>query len=85
MKCCTGHGYIGKYFSEFTPSKNIDCHCSQPHQTQEHVLWYEHHRCLLWKVYHDISLAEIFRLTEGINALISFLENSGAFTCDGTL
>ncbi|KIK50538.1 hypothetical protein GYMLUDRAFT_130730, partial [Collybiopsis luxurians FD-317 M1] len=55
--------------------------------TREHILRecprYEQERHILRKVSQDISLAEILGTTEGIDALISFLEKSGAFTRNG--
>ncbi|KIK64142.1 hypothetical protein GYMLUDRAFT_127016, partial [Collybiopsis luxurians FD-317 M1] len=82
--CCTGHGYIGEYYSKFVPSKNIDCPCGEQLQTREHILrefpHYERDRYLLCKVSDMVSLADILGSEEGIEALTSFIEKSGAFT-----
>ncbi|KIK63305.1 hypothetical protein GYMLUDRAFT_163216, partial [Collybiopsis luxurians FD-317 M1] len=87
MQCWTGHGYIGGYFSKFVPSKNIDCSRGEPHQTREDILQecprYEQHRHILRKVSQDLSLEEILRSLEGIDALVSFIGKSGAFTRNG--
>ncbi|KIK57338.1 hypothetical protein GYMLUDRAFT_122374, partial [Collybiopsis luxurians FD-317 M1] len=86
--CRTGHDYIGEYYSKFVPSKNVDCPCGEQLQTQEHILRvyprYERDRYLLRKVSDTVNLADILGSEEGIEALISFIEKSGAFTRDGS-
>ncbi|KAJ3831292.1 hypothetical protein F5878DRAFT_549730 [Lentinula raphanica] len=87
MQCRSGHGFIGEYYSKFVPSKNVDCPCGAELQTREHILRecprYEDFRYVLQKVSQDICLADILGKEEGIEALIEFLDLSGAFTVTG--
>ncbi|KAE9407949.1 hypothetical protein BT96DRAFT_808762, partial [Gymnopus androsaceus JB14] len=88
MQCQTGHGYIGKYFSKFVPTKNIDCPCGKELQTCKHILRscprYKNSCDILQKVSLDICLADILGTEEGIEALVEFLSETGTFTRTGS-
>jgi ribonuclease HI len=87
IQCRTGHGFLGEYYKQFVPDENVDCPCGEPFQTREHILRdcpkYQTHRHILEEVSRDISLPEILGTEKGIEALIDFLEESGAFTKTG--
>ncbi|KAG7445344.1 uncharacterized protein BT62DRAFT_859846, partial [Guyanagaster necrorhizus] len=51
LQCRTGHGYIGEYYSQFVPSKDVDCPCGETFQTQEHIL----HECPLYAIHVHYS------------------------------
>jgi hypothetical protein len=84
VQCRTGHGFLGEYYNQFVPDENVDCPCGEPFQTREHILRdcpkYQTHRHILEEESRDISLPEILGTEKGIEALIDFLEESGAFT-----
>ncbi|KAJ3850085.1 hypothetical protein EV368DRAFT_46013 [Lentinula lateritia] len=87
MQCRTGHAFLGEYYSQFVPNKNIDCPCGEELQTREHILRacprYVDHRHTLQKASEDICLKDILGTSEGIEALTEFLDESGAFTRTG--
>ena len=87
VQCRTGHGYNGEYYRRFVPTESTRCQCGEGLQTREHVLrecpLYNEHRPYLRKVSEDISLPEILGTRDGISALTTFLEKSGAFTKSG--
>ena len=84
VQCRTGHGYNGEYYRRFVPTESTRCQCGEGLQTREHVLrecpLFNEHRPYLRKVSEDISLPEILGTRDGISALTTFLEKSGAFT-----
>ncbi|KAJ3879575.1 hypothetical protein F5051DRAFT_325587 [Lentinula edodes] len=87
MQCRTGHAFLGEYYSQFVPNKNVDCPCGEELQTREHILRacpkYEDFRYILRKASEDICLKDILGTSEGIEALTEFLKESGAFTATG--
>jgi ribonuclease HI len=87
VQCRTGHGYTGEFRRRFIPGEPVDCQCGEPIQTREHILTtcpqYEESRDILRAVSQDIVLTEILGTKEGIDALIQFLRESGAFTRTG--
>ncbi|KAG7447139.1 uncharacterized protein BT62DRAFT_1004717, partial [Guyanagaster necrorhizus] len=76
-----------EYYSQFVPSKNVDCPCGELFQTREHILrecpLYEEQRGILRNVSRTIYLPDILGTKEGITALSEFMENTGAFTRTG--
>ncbi|KAK0491855.1 hypothetical protein EDD18DRAFT_1015918, partial [Armillaria luteobubalina] len=84
VQCRTGHCFAGEYYSRFVPQEDIQCPCIEHLQSQEHIIRdcprYDGHREGLHKVSRDLYLPDILGTTEGIGALASFLEKSGAFT-----
>lgn len=87
VQCRTGHGYSGEYYRRFVPTESTQCQCGEALQTREHILrecpLYDEHRPYLRKVSEDVSLPEILGTRDGISALITFLEKSGAFSKNG--
>ena len=87
LQCRTGHSYSGEYYHRFVPSADPACPCGEPIQTREHIIQvcpiYERHRNTLRKVSQILYLPDLLGTKEGIKALISFLDNSGAFTKNG--
>ncbi|KAF5313927.1 hypothetical protein D9619_013086 [Psilocybe cf. subviscida] len=84
----TGHAYTGEFRRRFFPSEPFRCPCdNQTIETREHIITtcprYEEHRHILRKVSQSIALSEILGTQEGIDALATFLEQSGAFSRDG--
>jgi len=71
----------------FHPDKDENCSCGEGYQTREHILRdCEHHNkhCIhLLRVSRDIFLPTILGTVEGITALTTYLEQSGAFTILG--
>ncbi|KAF9260797.1 hypothetical protein L218DRAFT_1050689 [Marasmius fiardii PR-910] len=89
IQCRTGHAFTGEYREQFHPLKDTNCPCGEEprQQTREHILreclMYEPHREILREVSRDISLPEILGIKEGVEALGTFIEKSGAFTPSG--
>jgi len=87
LQCRTGHSYSGEYYRRFFPSADPACPCGEPTQTREHVIQscptYEKHRTALRKVSQTLYLPDLLGTKDGIEAITSFLENSGAFTKNG--
>ncbi|TFY57753.1 hypothetical protein EVJ58_g6828 [Rhodofomes roseus] len=87
FQCRTGHGFTGEYYRSFVPSETANCPCGEPYQTRRHILQecvqYEPHRHILRDISPSIDLPTILGTTEGITALASFLETSGAMTKTG--
>lgn len=87
VQCRTGHAYIGEYYKSFVPSEQVDCPCGAPLQTRAHILQecprYDEHRHILRAESESIELPTILGTKEGVEALATFLENSGAFTKTG--
>ncbi|KAF5314375.1 hypothetical protein D9619_011893 [Psilocybe cf. subviscida] len=84
----TGHAYTGKFRRRFFPSEPFRCPCdNQTVETREHIIIscprYETHWDILRKVSPTIALSEILGTQDGVEALATFLELSGAFTHDG--
>ncbi|KAK0488316.1 hypothetical protein EDD18DRAFT_1081505, partial [Armillaria luteobubalina] len=87
VRCRTRHCFSGEYYSRFIPQEAIQCPCGEPTQFHEHITrdcpHHNGHREGLHKVSRDIYLPDILGMTEGIGALASFLEKSGASTKSG--
>ncbi len=87
IQCRTGHAYTGEFRRRFFPEKDEDCPCGEEYQTREHILIhcpkFNEHRIHLHKISRDIFLPTILGTEEGIQALTTFLQQSGAFTILG--
>jgi len=87
IQCRTGHAYTGEYRRRFHPDKDENCACGKGYQTREHILrdceYHNKHRIHLLRVSRDIFLPTILGTVEGITALTTYLEQSGAFTTLG--
>ena len=87
QRCRTGHSYSGEYYRRFVPSADSACPCGEPIQTREHViqscLTCEKHRTAQRKVSQMLYLPDLLGTKDGIEAMTSFLENSGTFTKNG--
>ncbi|KII85276.1 hypothetical protein PLICRDRAFT_70422, partial [Plicaturopsis crispa FD-325 SS-3] len=85
--CRTGHAFIGEYYADFVPTEQIACPCGEPFQSRDHILatcpLYNPHRHYLATAIPTLFLPEILGTDEGIEALIRFIEKSGAFTKTG--
>jgi len=84
IQCRTGHAYTGEFRRRFFPEKDEDCPCGEPFQTREHILrvcpLHNEHRTHLFKISRDIYLPTILGTEEGIKALTTYIQQSGAFT-----
>ena len=73
--------------TRFHPDKDEDCPCGEAYQTREHILrdckHHNKHRIHLLRISRDIFLPTILGTVEGIKALTTYLEQSGAFTILG--
>ena len=87
LQCRTGHGYIGEYYQKFVPSADPTCPCGETTQTREHIIQYcpiyERFRTILHQASQTLYLPDLLGTKEGIQAMASFLEKSGAFTKNG--
>lgn len=83
-QCRTGHAFIGEYYNAFVPSEPTECSCGCPLQTRRHIIQscpeHDLHRHLLRDVVPDLNLADILGTPDGIVALATFIEHTGAFT-----
>jgi len=84
LQCRTGHGYIGEYYQRFVPSADPTCPCDETTQTREHIIQYcptyERFRTILRQASQTLYLLDLLGTKDGIQAMTSFLEQSGAFT-----
>ncbi|KDR78133.1 hypothetical protein GALMADRAFT_138268 [Galerina marginata CBS 339.88] len=87
IQCRTGHAYTGEFRRRFFPDKVQDCPCGEEYQSREHILAhctkFDIHRNHLHKISRDVFLPTILGTEEGIQALTTFLQESGAFTMLG--
>ncbi|KDQ54644.1 hypothetical protein JAAARDRAFT_99512, partial [Jaapia argillacea MUCL 33604] len=85
--CRVGHAFIGEYYVQFNIPEPVDCPCGIGYQTREHILRdcprYEDHRYHLRDVSPQISLPTILGTRKGVDALASFIWESGAFMKTG--
>jgi len=91
IQCRTGHSYTGEFRQTFLPHSEdpTNCPCdNETLQSREHILRectrYSQHRKILRKISPTISLQTVLGTKDGIQALITFLKKSGAFTRTGT-
>ena len=87
LQCRTGHSYMGEYSQRFVPSANPACPCGETTQTREHIIQscptYEEYRTILHQASQTLYLPDLLGAKDGIQAMASFLEKSGAFTKNG--
>ncbi|KAF8588031.1 hypothetical protein K439DRAFT_1336262, partial [Ramaria rubella] len=95
-----GHAFTGKYYTTNVPENETGCPCGATLQTWAHILQecprYDEHRHILkdavarpdteFKVFptDNVHIADILGTPNGITALASFIEASGAFTKTGS-
>lgn len=84
FQCRTNHAFIGEYYRRFVPSESTECLCGEEVQSREHILreclFESRYRHFLREEVPDLNLADILGTIEGIDALASFIQHSGAFT-----
>jgi len=68
-------------------SANPACPCGETTQTREHIIQscptYEEYRTILRQASQTLYLPDLLGTKDGIQAMASFLEKSGAFTKNG--
>ena len=78
---------MGEYYKRFVPSANPACPCGETTQTQEHIIQscptYEEYCTILHQASQTPYLPDLLGTKDGIQAMVSFLEKSGAFTKNG--
>ena len=78
---------MGEYYKGFVPSANPACPCGETTQTREHIIQscptYEEYRTILRQASQTLYLPDLLGTKDGIQAMASFLEKSGAFTKNG--
>ena len=83
IQCRTGHAFLGEYYNKHVPTEDRSCPCGEPIQTRDHILascpLYENHRHILKDASEDIVTSDILGTTEGVEALIKFLDATNAF------
>ncbi|KAE9389267.1 hypothetical protein BT96DRAFT_835151, partial [Gymnopus androsaceus JB14] len=59
----TRHAFVGKYYTKFAPTRNIQCPCGNRFQSREHILTsckrYTNYHDILWEVSENRKLDEI--------------------------
>jgi ribonuclease HI len=83
----TGHAYLGEYYLKMLPNESPACLCGLEVQTRDHVLRhcpiYEEHRHILRKASPTLHVPTLLCTQEGQQAIVKFVEGSGAFTKGG--
>jgi len=78
---------MGEYYQRFVLSANLACLCGETTQTREHIIQscptYEEHCTILCQASQTLYLPDLLGTKDGIQAMASFLEKSGAFTKNG--
>ncbi|PBK88832.1 hypothetical protein ARMGADRAFT_1015910, partial [Armillaria gallica] len=86
-RCRTGHAHVGEYYELFNILEATDCECGERLQTREHIIRtcprYSDYRQILQEGSQNQIMCDLLGTTEGIEAVASFLAESGAFTKTG--
>ncbi|PBK80462.1 hypothetical protein ARMGADRAFT_949655, partial [Armillaria gallica] len=87
IQCRTGHAHVGEYYELFNIPEATDCECGERLQTREHIIRtcprYSGYQQILREGSQNLIMCDLLGTTEGIEAVASFLAESGAFTKTG--
>ncbi|KAL4080593.1 hypothetical protein J3A83DRAFT_4083764, partial [Scleroderma citrinum] len=83
IQCCTGHTFLGEYYTEFIPSWDVSCRCGHNIQPHSHILvncpLFAHAQQYLTAESEDLVIVDPLGTKTGIQAIVEFLVCSSTF------